>query len=125
MTTMIPCRQASVELIVQAGTELQAGDLRQASEKGWGAAAQIVKAVGQHREWDHGGHGLLFGIVGNIVKETGDNQKRDLFHIASALHQNFYEMWLYREDVEAALANVRLFITKVDATFPPNESPGD
>ena len=56
---------------------------------------------------------------------TGDNQIRDLFHIASALHQNFYEMWLYREDVEAALANVRLFITKVDATFPPNESPGD
>ena len=122
MTTMMTYREASHELIALGQTEFQAGDLRQASEKGWGAAAQIVKAVGQYRGWDHGGHGLLFGIVGSIVRETGDRQVRDLFLIASALHQNFYEMWLHREDVEAALENASIFISRVDATLPPDET---
>lgn len=118
MTTMMTYREASHHLLAQGMTELGAGDLRQASEKGWGAAAQIVKAVGAHRGWDHGGHSLLFGIVGEIVRETGDRQIRDLFHIAGNLHQNWYENWLHQEDVEAALENVRIFMTKVDATLP-------
>ena len=36
---------ASGHLLRQAREELVAGDVRQASEKGWGAAAQIVKAI--------------------------------------------------------------------------------
>ena len=38
-------RQADVYMI-QANEEFALGDLRQASEKAWGAAAQITKAVG-------------------------------------------------------------------------------
>ena len=36
-------------MLDQANAELETGDLRQASEKGWGAAAQIVKAAAQNR----------------------------------------------------------------------------
>ena len=36
-------------LIAQAGIELAAGDVTQASEKGWGAAVQMVKAVAEQR----------------------------------------------------------------------------
>ncbi len=42
-TPVITYREASHELLAQARTELAAGDLRQAAEKGWGAAAQITK----------------------------------------------------------------------------------
>ena len=35
--------------LAQAHEELAKGDLQQASEKGWGAASQMVKAVAQER----------------------------------------------------------------------------
>jgi hypothetical protein len=37
--------EASMVLLEQAEAELAVGDARQASEKGWGAAAQVVKAA--------------------------------------------------------------------------------
>ena len=43
VTPVITYREASRQLLAQARAELDAGDLRQASEKAWGAAAQIVK----------------------------------------------------------------------------------
>ena len=42
-------REASRHLLAQAHGELYAGDVRQASEKGWGAAAQVVKAIAEQR----------------------------------------------------------------------------
>ena len=68
-------------LLSQARTELAAGDVRQASEKGWGAAAQIVQAIAARRDWEHQGHRELFRAVDR------------LFDVASALHINFYEDW--------------------------------
>ena len=41
---------ASGQLLRQAREELAAGDVRQASENGWGAAAQIVKAIAARRD---------------------------------------------------------------------------
>ena len=49
-------REDSRRLLDQARRELETGDVRQASEKGWGAAAQIVKAVAEKRGWRHRGH---------------------------------------------------------------------
>ena len=41
---------ASGQLLRQAREELAAGDVRQASENGWCAAAQIVKAIAARRD---------------------------------------------------------------------------
>ena len=49
-------KSAGRELLEKARDELAQGDLRQASEKGWGAAAQMVKAVAERRGWRHDGH---------------------------------------------------------------------
>ena len=40
-------RDASRLLLAQGRAELAAGDVRQASEKGWGAAAQMVKSIAE------------------------------------------------------------------------------
>ena len=42
---------ASRQLLRQGKAELAAGDVRQASEKCWGAAAQIVKSIAERRTW--------------------------------------------------------------------------
>ena len=42
-------QQASQRFLAQAKQELANGDLPQASEKGWGATAQILKAIAEQR----------------------------------------------------------------------------
>ena len=67
-------RAASRELLAQANAELDAGDSRQASEKAWGAAAQMVKAIAQDRGWQHASHPLIFQTGDRLAEETGDEQ---------------------------------------------------
>ena len=100
--------------MTQAAEELQKDDLCQASEKGWGAAAEMVKAVASTRGWDHGGHRQLHGIVSRLVAEIGDENLRTEFAVASALHTNFYEGWLDRGTVEAHLGQVTRFVGRME-----------
>ncbi len=105
--------EASSELLRKAQEALAQGDLVQASEKGWGAAAQMVKAVAESRGWPRNGHRLLFETVGRLAQETGDPGLRELFLAANALHTNFYEGWLTREDVALALERVRQLLERL------------
>lgn len=102
------------EVLARARTYLDEDDLRQASEKGWGAAAQMVKATAETRGWRHGGHRDLFRAVDRLVEETGDENLRGAFGAANALHMNFYEGWLTHETVEAHLARVTELVGKLD-----------
>ena len=105
--------EASMFLLQQAEVELAAGDVRQASEKGWGAAAQIVKAVAEQRGWSHQNHGALYRVVDDLCTESGDNDIYLLFQVANQLHVNFYENWDNLRNVSRALAAVRLFVEKL------------
>lgn len=107
-------REASHQLIAQARAELEAGDLRQASEKAWGAAAQAVKSVAETRGWPHNGHRQLFQAVGRLAAETGDEDIRIAFAVAGALRTNFYEGWLDREDIEAHLSQVAGLVEQLE-----------
>ena len=102
------------EFLAKAGGYLAEGDLLQASEKGWGAAAQMVKAVAEERGWDHSGHRQLFVTVRRLVEETGDEQLRVAFGLANVLHINFYDGLLPREEVEAYLAHIREFVGRLE-----------
>ncbi len=106
-------QEASWTLLAQSEAELAQGDIRQASEKGWGAAAQIVKAVAQQRGWPHQRHAALFRVISSLAEETGDDQLRNLFQVANSLHTNFYENWDTADNVSAALADVRLLVDKL------------
>ena len=107
MTTVERYQTVSATLLDQAHAELDAGDLIQASEKFWGATAQALKAIAQERGWDHGSHAHFYGIVRNLVDETGDHQLVELFGGANLLHINFYEHWL--EEIE-----IRVFARQVE-----------
>ena len=107
-------REASRRFLVQAFAELEAGDLPQASEKGWGAASQMVKAAAEDRGWPHNGHRQLFLAIDRLVAETGDGDIRSAFNDASALHTNFYEAWLSRESIEANLSSIAGLMDKLE-----------
>ncbi len=116
MTTSktVTYREASLHLLTQARTELEAGDLRQASEKGWGAAAQMVKAAAQRRGWEHDSHRGLFFAVRDLTSESGDPEIHRLFSICNYLHTNFYEDAFEAGMVREYLSEVQRFIAKLD-----------
>ncbi len=99
----------------QAYDELAKGDLGQASEKGWGAAALMVKAVAQQRGWEHRGHRHLHGIIGTLFDETGDSELASLFGIAGDLHINFYENRSEANIVGNHVRQVERFVEKMEA----------
>ena len=105
----------SREMLAKADKALAQDDLYQASEKGWGAAAHLVKGVPQRRRWRHNGHRALYQVVNRLEQETGDREIRVLFNAASALHGNFYENWMPREMVEGNLEQIREFLQKLEA----------
>ena len=103
------------EFMTKAWKYLAEGDLRQASEKGWGATAQMVKCVAQRRRWRHQSHPLLFTVIDRLEAETGDHRLGTLFHVASSLHVNFYEGWMSRRAVERGLRDVSELVERLDA----------
>ena len=97
----------------QARQELAAGDLPQASEKGWGATAQMLKAIAEQRGWEHSRHRHYNRITSRLRAETGDGDIRRLFNTASALHENFYENDMETGDVADGLDDVEALLVKL------------
>ena len=108
-----PYVDRSAHYLAQASEELARGDSLQASEKGWGATAQIIKAVAEERGWDHSRHAQLIGIVRRIVEETGDADLWVAFGMSRNLHENFYEGELGPSDVNTHLGHIAGFVEKM------------
>ena len=107
-------RERSRIFLAQAFEELRSGDLAQASEKGWGAAAQIVKAWADAHDLEHKSHRRLLQVAYRIARETGDDELGGLFDSAQILHINFYEGVMEPDDVTRRLDNVEKFVAKVE-----------
>lgn len=103
------------EFLARARAYLAEDDLLQASEKGWGAAARMVKAAAEQRGWSHGSHRDLFAAIDRLAAETDDPHLRTLFGSASALDTNFYEGWMPGGMVAASLDQVTELVEKLDA----------
>ena len=71
--------------------ELARGELEEASNKVWGAAAHAIKAVAERRGWEHHAHALLEETVDRLVREEGAPMDIWIQYLtASAYHQRFY-----------------------------------
>ena len=103
------------EFLAKARAYLAEDDLLQASEKGWGAAAQMVKAAAEARGWRHSSQRDLYRAIDRLAAEADDPQILRLFNSAGALHMNFYEGWMPRAMVESSLSQVEDFVAKLDA----------
>ena len=106
-------QHVSEHFMAQARRELTDGDLPQASEKGWGAAAQMLKAIAERRGWEHSRHRHHLVTVSRLRSETGDGEIRRLFRAASDLHENFYENAMQAFEVGESLDEVEALLDKL------------
>ena len=114
MTTTADYRAGSRAMMAQSRDELAQGDLQQASEKGWGATAQMMKALAESRGWEHGRHRHLHQIASRLRAEAGDREIYRAFAIASTLHENFYENQMTAQDIAEALDDVEGLLEKLE-----------
>ena len=110
--------EMSQEYMTRAEDYLSQGDLKQASEKSWGAAACALKAIAEQRGWRHQSHSLLFDISNQVVDELGRPDLRDMFQSAKSMHQNFYENWEPEEGVAYALGRIKEYLAELEAANP-------
>ena len=97
----------------QAQEELANNDLRQASEKGWGAASQMIKAVAQVRRWEHDEHRYLSAVVSELATEDRDEELVLCYSSAEALHRTFYEGAVTHFVVALRLQQVETLMNKL------------
>ncbi len=76
--------------LAKARDYLAAGDLHQASEKGWGGAAHMAKAAALAQGWPYNSHADFSVVLNNVIRRTGDTRLRRLRSVANELHGNFY-----------------------------------
>lgn len=76
---------------VKAPQYLADGDVKQASEKGWGTVAQLTKAVVTLRGWEHYGHVAIREAVQALAAEQSEQSERIRrgLNAAESLHGNF------------------------------------
>lgn len=102
-------------LMEQAREELAAGDLLQASEKAWGAAAAAVKCVAEMRGWQHYAHMLVNAAAWRISREHRRPRLLELMPVANNLHQNYYEYYLGPDEVAMGVRQVEELLAILEA----------
>lgn len=105
--------EAARELLEKARRELEEGDVRQAAEKLWSAAALAVKAYAYHREGRRlTSHGELWEYK-RLLEEMLGEWVSDAWNAATAMHVCFYEGWCSGRDVETAKERVERLVRGV------------
>jgi uncharacterized protein (UPF0332 family) len=92
---------------------LAKGNYVQASEKGWVAASQMVKAVAAKEGRELRSHASLWEYVDELAEKLHDGELRRMWWAANNLHQNFYENWMTPRDVKYAIEDVKGLIGKL------------
>ena len=79
------------EFLARSREYLAQGNLHQASEKGWGAAAHIAKAVAVAQGWRYINHSDFSEVLYQARKLTGNPGLNGMRGIANELHINYYK----------------------------------
>ena len=101
-------KQQAREYLAKSEEYLAIGDLHQASEKGWGAAAWMTKAVAVAQGWQYDQHAHFNVVINNALLATGNDRLLALREIANGLHRNYYTRKLFlntdiiRRELDAA-----------------------
>ena len=101
-------RQQARVFLTKAHEYLADDDLHQASEKGWGAAAWMAKAVAEVQGWEYETHPQFPVVMYNASVLAQNDRVRLWGRSAVGLHRNFYtrRLFLLPEDIERSLGDM-------------------
>ena len=101
-------RQQARHFQVKSREYLAEGELHQASEKGWGTAAWMTKAVALTYGWEYEKHEQFNVVLNNVRRMLDNNRIGELRDTASGLHRNFYIRRRFLDAVDIGLGLDRM-----------------
>ena len=113
----------SQEFLTAARQELADGDLLQASEKAWGAAAFALKAVAEKHRWFNDADWKLRRIASIVSDERNDQQILRSYDSTRLAHFNFYQHEYDYREVEQAIEAAAYVVTHLEPTLSPGYEP--
>ena len=84
-------RQLAHEFLELSREFLIAGNLHQASEKAWGAASHMAKAVAEAKGLEYRRHSQFNHVINEVRRLTNNERLPGLRGVANDLHSYFYE----------------------------------
>ena len=113
----------SRELLAKAWEELDGGDLLQASEKAWGAAAFALKAAAEKRRWFNDADWKL-GIIADILAaELGDRNIATAYLGTREAHYNFYHHEFGAWRIAALIDDAARMLSGLEPVLAPDYAP--
>ena len=105
-------RQPARDFMARSWVYLQEDDLHQASEKGWGAAAWMAKAVAEAQGWRYQRHDEFFPVVRICQELADDDRLRHFGALANTLHGFYYtrKRLLNAETIRQYLADIQAML---------------
>ena len=110
-------RQQAQEFLSKARQYLGDGDLHQASEKGWGAASHMVKAVADSLGESYERHEEFRRVVAVAGTRLGSRRLIvRLAHSGEILHSNYYQRkrFLDADDIADDLGDIAEFLDRLE-----------
>ena len=114
---VVDYRKQAWDFLEKSRMYLSGGDLHQASEKGWGAAAHMARAVAAARGWEYETHDQFFTVMDNAGHFAHhQRQVSRLSSVANKLHGNYYkrEMLLNSDTTAGDLDDVAELLTLLE-----------
>ncbi len=98
------------EYLAQSDAEFEAGDIRQAAEKLYGAATQAVIAASRQRGWSYRSHRDNKNATERLAREFGDETIYLGFLAAERFHIHFHHGDMEDYEVDSARPRVHTFV---------------
>ena len=105
--------QISVEFVRHSRAYLSNGELLQASEKGWGAAAHAAKLFANARALEYTRHEHFRDVISELQIETGNPGIFRWQQSANLLHRNFYDDAMTAPQIADHLDNVASLVNLI------------
>ena len=113
----------SRELLAKAWQELDGGDLLQASEKAWGAAAFALKAAAEKRRWFNDADWKL-GIIADILSAEMDDPGITAGYLGTReAHYNYYHHEFGAWRIAALIEAAARMISSLEPVLAPGYAP--
>ena len=128
LTAIEDYRQQARVFLTKSLEYLAVDDLHQASEKGWGAAAWMAKAVAESQGWEYREHAQFGVVMYNASVLAGNDRLRLLGASAYELHRNYYirKLFLLSEAIARNLDDMEELLDALEPlTTPANQQATD
>ena len=101
------------DFLVKSDAYFADGDVLQGSEKLWGAAAHVLSAIAQQRNWRYGSHVAIKQVAIRIADELDDERISEGINLAEKFHANFYHNFMGEDELDVNRPLVKRFVMQM------------